>query len=315
MPKPLPPSTPKALDPPPSAAFPYAFFADVAHHPLQPLDSAFNLRNAWWLMDAAFLAYSSEADTRAAYVATRVPVTVRFFVGTLGTQCYVAEAPDWVVLAFRGTQVDDFMASVIDWTVNVRFAPVPDAQEHLVHAGFLNAGTQVWTDVQAHVLALQAERARPFWITGHSLGAALATIAASFAASEPRLMLKGVYTYGSPRVGDAAFGHGVGVPVFRFRNNSDIVTNVPLGLVFRHVGALQHIDSGGHLHEHVQPSEELILKAGAIHLPAGESRALSGLLRTSQPTIPLPGFLADHAPVNYAIRIWNCYEASLGTRS
>jgi hypothetical protein len=25
---------------------------------------------------------------------------------------------------------------------------------------------------------------------------------------------------------------------------------------------------------------------------------------------PLPGFIADHAPINYAIRAWNCYEAA-----
>ena len=141
---------------------------------------------------------------------------------------------------------------------------------------------------------------------GHSLGAALATVAANFAAGEPRLRLQGLYTYGSPRVGDAAFGRAIGVPVFRFRNNSDVVTTVPIGLVFRHVGALQLIDSGGHLHENVQPREELILKTGSIHFQTRETHTLGSLLRTSHPTVPLPGFLADHAPVNCAIRILNC---------
>ena len=36
----------------------------------------------------------------------------------------------------------------------------------------------------------------------------------------------------------------------------------------------------------------------------------AGTLRNSGPDLPLPGFLADHAPINYAIVVWNCYEAS-----
>jgi len=27
--------------------------------------------------------------------------------------------------------------------------------------------------------------------------------------------------------------------------------------------------------------------------------------------LPLAGFLADHAPINYSVLVWNCYDASL----
>ena len=310
MPKPLPPATTHALNPPPSAAFPYAFFADVAHHPFQPLDAALNLRNAWWLMDAAFLSYSAEAAIHEAYETPALHATVKCFMGRLSTQAYVAASEDWIVLAFRGTQVDDFWSSVIDWTVDARFVPVPDRNSHFVHSGFLHAVKEVWGDVRAYVASLQATRLRPLWITGHSLGAALATIAANLACDDQALGLRGVYTYGSPRVGDAAFGRAITAPVLRFRHNSDLVTNVPLGLVFRHIGMLAFIDGAGHFHGAVTGPEELLLEAGSARMSAGEAHTLAGLLRGLHGGAPVPGFLADHAPINYAVRIWNCYEAS-----
>ena len=64
MPKRLPPQTARPLNPPANASFPYVFFENVAKHPFQAGDSSLNLRNAWWLMDAAFLSYSDEATIR-----------------------------------------------------------------------------------------------------------------------------------------------------------------------------------------------------------------------------------------------------------
>jgi hypothetical protein len=52
MPKRLPPQTTRPLSPPANDAFPYVFFENVAEHPFQPNDTALNLRNAWWLMEA-----------------------------------------------------------------------------------------------------------------------------------------------------------------------------------------------------------------------------------------------------------------------
>jgi hypothetical protein len=48
-----------------------------------------------------------------------------------------------------------------------------------------------------------------------------------------------------------------------------------------------------------------------VHLSPAEAHTMSRLLQMSGGGTPLPGFLADHAPINYAIRIWNCYEAGL----
>jgi len=309
MPKRLPPQTARALNPPANASSPYVFFENVAQHPLQPGDVSLNLRNAWWLMDAAFLSYSDEATITRELQKTGA-VAVRCFGGKRSTQCYVASIDDWIVLAFRGTQVDDFWQSVLDWTIDARFVPVRDVHGDWVHEGFKSALDDVWRDVSNHIRTLQTQKRRPLWICGHSLGAALATMAANRCADERALGFTGLYTYGSPRVGDRNFGKEIQPPVvFRFQHDSDVVTQVPLGLVFRHIGALQFIDGSGHLHANVSEMGQLLLRMGAPMSPA-VAHSLSGILRTSGADAPIPGFLADHAPINYAIVVWNCYEAS-----
>jgi triacylglycerol lipase len=305
MPKQLPPQTAHALNPPANAS--YVFFENVAHHPLQPADTSLNLRNAWWLMDAAFLSYSNETVITREYQKIE-GATVRSFSGKHTTQCYVASSPAWIVLAFRGTQVDDFWQSVLDWTTDARFVPVLDAHGHWVHAGFKSAVEEVWRDVTDHIRNLQASQRRPLWICGHSLGAALATIAANLCSDDAALGFAGLYTFGSPRIGDRRFGTRITPPVvFRFQNDSDLVTHVPLGLVFHHVGALQFVDGSGRLHRHVDRRGQLLLRAGAALSPMA-AHSLSGLLHEGADDLPLPGFLADHAPINYAILLWNCYE-------
>lgn len=312
MPKALPPSTAAALNPPASAAFPYVFFENVSACPWQPTDSDFNLRNAWWLMDAAFLSYSAPAVILATYATAPLGAVVTFFSGPLNTQGYVASTADWIVLAFRGTQIDDFWASVVDWSVDAHFLPIPDSHGDWVHTGFLNSIRALWADVVAYIASLQTAAPRPLWVTGHSLGAALATIAANLlCADHPGgLGLRALYTFGSPRVGDPGFGSRITVPVWRMQNNADLVTHVPIGLVFRHVGRLQFIDTSGFLHRNIGRAHELMLEAAGIHMTAREAHSVAGLLRLSGAGVPLPGFLADHAPINYAIRVWNCFEAS-----
>jgi len=166
----------------------------------------------------------------------------------------------------------------------------------------------VWSDVSAHILSLQAARRRPLWISGHSLGAALATVAANLCSDDANLGFAGLYTYGSPRVGNRGFGDRITPSVvFRFQNDSDVVTQVPVGFGFRPVGALEFIDGSGHLHPNVEGIAQLLLQAAAISPIAASN--VSALLEDRSLDLPLPGFLADHAPINYAILIWNCYDA------
>jgi hypothetical protein len=308
MQKPLPPQTTRALNPPANVLTPYKFFESVRDNPLQPLDHALNLRNAWWFADAALLAYSSEQAVKAACEDAGICDTVTCFFGGKSNQAYVISAPDALVLAFRGTQVDDFWSSVLDFSIDAQFLPLPDSHGNLVHAGFLHGLDEIWGKVSAHLLAEQARHARPLWITGHSLGAALATIAANRCGDDARFGLRGMYTYGSPRVGDRGFGERIRVPVFRFRNDSDIVPQLPLGLVFHHLPHLQFIDGAGHLHSDVAPPLEALMDPGHL-MSAKDALTMKSLVRGKDAAqMPVPGFLADHAPINYSTIVWNIYD-------
>ena len=81
--------------------------------------------------------------------------------------------------------------------------------------------------------------------TGHSLGAALATVMAS------RIDAEELYTFGSPRVGTRSFINEMtadGITHYRFVNNNDIVTRVPLALMgYKHHGELCYINHYGNI--------------------------------------------------------------------
>ena len=78
------------------------------------------------------------------------------------------------------------------------------------------------------------------YMTGHSLGAAMATIAAT------RYQPHELFTFGSPRVGGPRFIKHVKCPHYRFMNNNDIVCRIPPAwLGFRHHGEMIYFDRNG----------------------------------------------------------------------
>ena len=308
MQKPLPRQTTRALNPPANVKEPYRFFESVLQHPLEPLDTALNLRNAWWMADAALLAYSDHDAAVKAFAEAGLQAELVSFTGK-STQAYVAALPDAIVLAFRGTQLDHFFESVFDFLIDLTVLPAKDPQGHLVHGGFNAALEEVWTGLDRHLGNEQARMPRPLWVTGHSLGAALATLAAGRLAGRPAFQLKGVYTFGSPRVASRTFGESLRVPVYRFRHDSDIVPHLPPPGLYEHLGRLQFIDGAGHLHRDVPPEgEEGLDLQGGFSLADGALALRARAQRLIDFELPLPGFIADHAPLNYSIVLWNCYD-------
>ena len=77
-------------------------------------------------------------------------------------------------------------------------------------------------------------------MTGHSLGAAMATIAAT------RYQPHELFTFGSPRVGGKHFVKNIKCPHLRFMNNNDIVCRIPPAwLGFRHHGEMIYFNRFG----------------------------------------------------------------------
>lgn len=143
------------------------------------------------------------------------------------------ESP-YLVLAFRGTE-----KKVSDWLTDVKCIPTINEKSR-VHTGFLEALTK-YKDFEGNSvenkirIILEQSEARdesnellPLFITGHSLGGALALLATKLVASDVN---GACYTFGAPRVANYEYFRSVKTPVFRIVNSSDIVPRVPPGAV------------------------------------------------------------------------------------
>jgi hypothetical protein len=134
-----------------------------------------------------------------------------------GTQAYLAkrDADGMAVLAFRGTE-KDFRDIKTD--LNARFYRRGGAK---IHSGFLDAFRFVEPTIRQ---ALREIDGYKLYLTGHSLGGALALIAARCLSSDK---VAACYTFGSPKVGNEEFGDTIKVPIYRVVNAADSVPRLP----------------------------------------------------------------------------------------
>lgn len=163
------------------------------------------------------------------------------------TQAFAAGNDKMIIVVFRGTQ-----PKVLgDWVTDALAIPVP-GPAGLVHDGFNRALDTIWKDVTDTIASFQ-DKAQSIWFAGHSLGAALATLAAAYRVIAHDRTINGIYTYGSPRVGDRDFSRvydqELASRTFRFVNNNDLVARVPMrSRLFSHVGSLRYFDTDGVLY-------------------------------------------------------------------
>ena len=169
----------------------------------------------------------------------------------IDTQCYIAAQRHRILIGFRGSE-----PKMEDWLANFKAVtdPGPFAGTR-VHEGFQDALFPVI--MQLTYLLKQYERARAqVWITGHSLGSALATLLSAMML-EHGLPLSGVYTYASPRVGSKKFEQQMNkatmnADVFHARvvNEHGVVPHIPPEPWFSHVGQRILLTEQGERSEH-----------------------------------------------------------------
>ena len=216
----------------------------MGNFPPEP-DVANSTQNALAFSLAALLAYDEEP--RIIDRARAWGLSECRFLSRAGTQAFVAADRCSILVAFRGTEP---MAE--DWLTDLDF-PKVRGPRGLVHGGFQDALNVIWSDL-AETLRTFRTAGQGLWLTGHSLGAALATLAAARLEFETRVETSGLYTFGSPRVGDGQFRRFAesrfGRRNFRFANYRDLVTRVPFEWMgYEHVGQVRYFDAGGMLHE------------------------------------------------------------------
>lgn len=285
----------------------YPFFEDWSEHPFLSEATGFELVNAWRLAEASLLAYSPSSVIEAAVA--RAGLDVKFFSGP-STQCYVAHDEEFALLSFRGTEVrgreGGFLNVISDVRADAKALLVSDGGVGAVHQGFCDALDEVWTKRELRPF-LDGIRKGPsgqrrLFVTGHSLGAALATLAGARLGEA-----QGLYTYGSPSVGDATFAGRFPLTQFRLVHDGDIVTRIPLW-PYEPVGTLKFIDATGHLHDRVGLLGEIEarLQVALGHLFAAGKPTLEDLAAAISPQA-----LTDHAPLYYVLRCRNLYARTL----
>ncbi|MEL7356367.1 MAG: lipase family protein [Cyanobacteria bacterium J06560_6] len=184
------------------------------------------------------------------------------------TQAYMFRSDQFMVLAFRGSQepkdwLTNVTAQLRNFTVRKDGVTSLSSYQGRVHTGFFLAWASIENAVQRQIarwktdMLAQGKPLPPLYITGHSLGGALATIAAA-ALSDNGIQVAGVYTFGQPRVGDRTFVNQLNTQtkgrVFRFVNNNDIVPHIPPPFsilnptrLYGHMGTLKYFNAGGNI--------------------------------------------------------------------
>lgn len=145
------------------------------------------------------------------------------------TQCFLAKNENIFVLAFRGTE----LKKIEDIDADIRVYK-DSTKEGKVHAGFQEAYEEVSAEIEKTFLD-NKNWVWPLYITGHSLGGALATVATQNLEHTLKSQIAACYTFGSPRVGNNQYERNIKAPFYRIVHSTDIVTLLP-NFGYRHVG-------------------------------------------------------------------------------
>lgn len=210
--------------------------------PLQLFEDAMgDPRNARFLAAAADLAYYSQAEGESKF-RDELGLAGRL-VSVDNTQAWIATNDDHLVVAFRGTEKPTAIEGLKDWlltnAMNLLVVPEGRLGTDLAaagvgarfHQGFVEAIAEIWPAVLSGVEEEMAKAERPLWVTGHSLGGALALFAA-WLFTRKMINVHQIYTFGAPMIGNQvaidAFNREFKGKLFRYTNQPDPVPRLPM---------------------------------------------------------------------------------------
>jgi len=226
---------------------------------ITPFNTEFDIQKAYLLAVASKLAYLKEKQAKDKCKEYGFDKFKFIQNKATSTEAFVASTKEFIVVSFRGSQ------QLQDWFTDFEFIHT-DGPLGRTHRGFIKAYRSIEDELNEAIEKCRFKtrqglddesleslntkmHPQSIWFTGHSLGAALATVAVGHRV-EQSLPVDGLYTFGSPRVfeWDAAtrFEQIIASRTFRFVNNADIVTRLPKRLMgYRHVGQLKYFDENG----------------------------------------------------------------------
>jgi triacylglycerol lipase len=190
---------------------------------------------------ACQLAYNIKSDP--GFVANKLKYQWRFsevtiinkFLGKdIDTQGFIASDDNHILVTFCGSE------SFHDWWTNLTFisetGPFPGTE---VHKGFQDALVPTLIRIASDAQRYNPASNKKIWITGHSLGGALAVLLTAMLTAD-NVPVAGLYTYGAPRVGDTKFEEIFNdrfANAYRVVNENDMVPHLPPEFLgFSHTG-------------------------------------------------------------------------------
>lgn len=155
------------------------------------------------------------------------------FLDCNGAQAYIIENNSEMIISFRGTEITEKSDIIAD----LKIIKEKDIVGY-VHKGFKNEVDKLWNSLSTIININN----KPLFLTGHSLGAAMATIFAS----RIKTSVTALVTFGSPRVGDSNFVNNLDVIHYRVKNSNDIITKLPLeSMGYKHHGKCIYLNYYG----------------------------------------------------------------------
>lgn len=213
--------------------------------PFDPKSTACSKANATYFATACDLAYFPEAEGKPKFK-DQLGLDARLLSAD-NTQCYVGTTPQTIVCAFRGSESPTNLDGFKDWLLTnaKNFLVLPEGRAGTdfaaagvgarFHRGFLDALEEIWPSFFAAVDGEYSKFERPVFVTGHSLGGALALLAA-WRLQRQMVPVAQVYTFGAPMVGNAAaaaaFAREFPGKIFRYVDERDMVPRLPTFSLF-----------------------------------------------------------------------------------
>lgn len=267
--------------------------------------------NAQAMMWLSQLAYETDDRDKVDRILSRWGLERRGFGADTPHQSLMPPRARFIVAVGRGATFVTFSGtdplSIKDWITNFTLQPIPNT----FHRGFVRAVDAVRSDIEAAIRNSGVEQ--PLFFTGHSMGGALANIAA-LRALESGIQATAVYTFGGPRTGGQDFFEAyepLAESTYRLVCGKDIVPAVPPSVLgnFRHVGQMLPCPHGSTFAGQVLASKEgNDPSLGQVGLGAvgdfdldipriEELRNIDPRLLDQSPV--LPSAVRDHFPISY----------------
>jgi triacylglycerol lipase len=182
----------------------------------------------------ADITYSDPKTAKTKFKTLGYSYSIVEFFDIDNAQAYLLKASDGTyVLSFRGTEVTE----PSDVLADLKAGKNVEAIGGKIHVGFKGEINKLWPSIEKAVANIDK-----LYVTGHSLGAAMATIAAGRMQSKVLALV----TFGSPKVGNKEYVACLAFPHYRVQNNCDDVTKVPFGLMgFAHHGTHMYMNYHG----------------------------------------------------------------------